>query len=166
LSSDNVVGAEHAPEHRSSHEASTGGGDLRDHLGGAQHPIAIDVEVGHRAHAPLGGGPEQHTLRARAVADGRGRAVREIDHHDVGLRAQEVDRDVLRARDRLGEQTRVRVIVGDPESMVIDRIQPRGGDDAGLPHAAAVHLAQPVAALDEVLAARDQRTDRRTEPLR
>ena len=56
--------------------------------------------------------------------------------------------------------------VGEAIDMVIERMDRRGGDDAGLAHAAADHLSPAVRASDEFLRAHQRRTDRRAQPLR
>ena len=76
-----------------------------------------------------------------------------------------VEHDARRARQRLGEAARVGVILGQPRDVVLERVEAGGGEDAGLAHAAAEHLAPAVRAVDERLRAREQRADRRAEPL-
>ena len=44
------------------------------------------------------------------------------------------------------EPARVRVVVGEPLDVVLERVQPGGGEHAGLAHAAAEHLAEAVGA--------------------
>ena len=70
------------------------------------------------------------------------------------------------ARQRLGEAARVGVVLGEARDVVLERVEAGGGEDAGLAHAAAEHLATPVRRVDERLGAGDERADRRAEPLR
>ena len=66
----------------------------------------------------------------------------------------------------VGEAGRQRVVVGEAVDVVVERVQRRRGDDAGLAHAAADHLAPAVRAGDERARADQRRADRRAEALR
>ena len=84
---------------------------------------------------------------ARARDEGRGvdrHLGRELPDDDVGLDGGDVEHDAGRARQRLGEAARVGVILGEPRDVVLERVQAGGGEDAGLAHAAAEHLAPAV----------------------
>ena len=69
-------------------------------------------------------------------------------------------------RETVGQPARVAVIVGQPLDVMLERVEAGGGEDAGLAHAAAEHLADAVHAVDELRRAADQRADRRAEALR
>ena len=67
----------------------------------------------------------------------------------------------------LGQAARVRVVVGEALAVVLERVQARRGEDAGLAHAAAEHLAEAVRARDAARAEpATTEPDRRAEPLR
>ena len=48
-----------------------------------------------------------------------------------------------RFADRVGQRAGLGVVFGQPVDVVLQRVERPGGDDAGLPHAAAEHLAMP-----------------------
>ena len=98
------------------------------------------------------------------------RAAQEAEHvcdpedHHVGLRLR-IDRkpELLKP---LGEAPRVRVVLGQPRDVVIEREVRRRGENARLSHAAAEHLAQAPRAVDRSARAAERGADRRPEPLR
>ena len=136
--------------------------DHREHL--PQHGrgllgvVPADVEVGDHPERASG-------RRRRPARPPRGRAAttparRAVDHDDVG-----VDRGRVDAA-RLGEQPGVRVVVGEPLDVVVERVQPGRGEDADLPHPAAHPLAPDPGLGDRRRRCpTHQRADRRAEPL-
>jgi hypothetical protein len=60
---------------------------------------------------------------------------------------------------------RIVVVFGQPIPIVVERIERRCGDDAGLAHRAAQHLLLAPRLLDEVLGTREARADRRAQAL-
>ena len=87
------------------------------------------------------------TPSARAAAT-KSAASGAVDDHDVGVHAGRVDAAGL------GQQPRVRVVVGEPLDVVVERVQPGGREDADLAHAAAHPLAPHPRLGDGVAAAR------------
>ena len=57
------------------------------------------------------------------------------------------------------------MILGEPSDVVLQRVEPGGGEHASLAHATADHLAQAPRLADECLATAEHRPHRRTEPL-
>ena len=95
---------------------------------------------------------DQHAALARAGHERRGVVSRNDDDVGVhGLRVQTA---------RLGEQPGVRVVVGQPVDVVVEGVQPGGGQDADLPHPAAHPLAAYPRLGDGVGGADHQRADR------
>ena len=67
--------------------------------------------------------------------------------------------------DGLGQARGVGVVFGQPIDVVLQRVQGCGGQDAGLPHAAAEQLAVPPGLLHQVLGPGQRRADRGAQPL-
>ncbi len=65
----------------------------------------------------------------------------------------------------LGQQPRVRVVVGQPLDVVVEGVQPGRGEDADLAHPAAHPLAAHPGLVDRVPRPDHQRADRGAEPL-
>ncbi len=80
--------------------------------------------------------------------------------------AGHVHRETCGAVERGRQRARPCVVVGEARHVVLERVQPRGRDDPGLPHAAAEQLAQPAAARDRLGGGDQHRADRRAEALR
>ena len=58
------------------------------------------------------------------------------------------------------------MILAESLHVMLQRVQARRGDDAGLPHGAAQHLADPARARDRLRRSQHQRPYRRTQALR
>jgi len=67
---------------------------------------------------------------------------------------------------RFSEGSGCRVVVPEPLKVVVERVQPRGGEDPGLPPAATEPLALNPGAGDVVRCRDQHRADGRTQPLR
>ncbi len=105
----------------------------------------------HRAHAdaPLG----QRGDQRRRVVD--------LEEHEVRLGLG----DVHHPAQRLEQGAGVRVVLGQPLDVVVERVQAGGGEDAGLAHRAAPHLLVAPGAADQLLRPGEDRADRRAEAL-
>ena len=109
-----------------------------------------------RVAAPFG---NEHSLFPRRGDDGRRRlAGEQVDHDDVRIGRD--DRACRECRQRRRQRTRVRVIVGEPIDVVVERVERRRGEDAGLSHRAAEQLARRPRALHRF--ARARRASRRS----
>ena len=75
---------------------------------------------------------------------------RDLEDDDVGVDLVRIDAHARDARQPGGEAARVRVIVGEPVAVVLERVQRGGAQDADLAHAAAQHLAEAARAFDVV----------------
>ena len=90
---------------------------------------------------------------------------RRVDLDEVRLDLLEIDRH-SRLVDRLGERPRPLVILRQPLDVVVERVQTRSRDDAGLSHGAAEQVLLPPRAGHELLRTGEQRPERAPEPLR
>ena len=70
-----------------------------------------------------------------------------------------------RSAQAVGQPPGVGVVVGQALDVVLQGVEGRGREDAGLPHAAAEELAVPHAPRDQVARAGQRRADRRAQPL-
>jgi len=68
-------------------------------------------------------------------------------------------------RDRLADHLRVLVVFRKPVNVVLDRVQPGGREDAGLPHCAAPPLLEAPGVVDELLGPGQEATDGGTQAL-
>ena len=75
----------------------------------------------------------------------------------------EIDPDAGQLCDGLGQMAGVFVIFGQALDVVVDGVEGRGGENAGLSHPAAEHLAETMRAFDKGGAAGDDRSDRRAQ---
>ena len=89
--------------------------------------------------------------------------VLDAEHHHVGLGGR-IDREA-ELLEPGGQPARVRVVVGESLDVMLERVEARRGEDAGLAHAAAQHLARAVHAPDHLVRAAHERADRRAEAL-
>jgi hypothetical protein len=108
-------------------------------------------------------------MRTPAVADrlhhvgGRPVAGPQVD--EVGLHLVEVDRVGDRLGDAGGEVAGVGVVVREAVDVVLERVPPRRGEHARLPHRTAEASPPEACHLDDLRVTDRQRTDRRPEPL-
>ncbi len=90
----------------------------------------------------------------------------------VGVELDEVRLDPLRVHresrvgERLAEPPGIGVIVREPLDVVVEPVDARGGDDAGLAHRAAEHVLEPPRLARAVARGRDERAEGTAEPLR
>ena len=84
------------------------------------------------------------------------RAALDVDHHDVRLHVREIDVQAGDVRQELRKRARIRVILDEACTVVLEREQARRSEDAGLAHAATLHLAQPMAGFDQRLRPADE----------
>ena len=87
----------------------------------------------------------------------------EDDHIRLGLPNE---RNAGEPGETARQTLRVRVIVGQPLDVMLERVEPGRGKDAGLAHGPSEHLAEPVHAVDECATSDDQGSDGGAEPLR
>ena len=130
--------------------------------------VVRDVEVRHRTHDRRVDRRREPDARSREPSERVGPVEaerRRVDLDEVRLDLLEIDGH-SRLVDRLGERARPRVILGEPLDVVVERVQPRSRDDAGLAHGAAEQVLLPPRAGHELARTREQRTERATEPLR
>ena len=109
---------------------------------GAVDARGVDVEVGHEAQAVEAGG--EHAARLQVLDQAGGAVACDVDEDHVGLRR--LDRQPGQPAQPLGEPRAQRVVVGQALDVVVERVQRRRGQHAGLAHAAAEHLAPAVRA--------------------
>ena len=104
--------------------------------------------------------------RLGAELGGRAELRVDVEDHDVRVDMSAVER---RGRASRGSRRRGRlgvgVIFGQAVDVVLERVERAGGDDAGLPHAAAERFAMPARACDQLRRAAQRRADRRAEAL-
>ena len=98
--------------------------------------------------------PEQHPALARARLEV---ACRVGDRDEVRLRFEP---------EGGGESRRARVILGEPVDVVVERVERRRGDDAGLAERAAEQVLALPRAFDQLGGAGERGTHRTAEPLR
>ena len=72
-----------------------------------------------------------------------------IEDDDVALDMLWIDRDCWNLLKFSGQALRIIVVVLQSSDMVIERIDAGRGEDAGLPHGAAVHAAKPSGFIDQ-----------------
>src|SRR6059058_1446574 len=89
---------------------------------------------------------EQHAVRAQSLE----RVVGLGDRDEVRLDRVQVD-GYARICETLGETPCARVILGEAVDVVVERVERRGGEDAGLPHRAAEEVLALPGALDQLL---------------
>ena len=87
----------------------------------------------------------------------------QIDKHNIGLRR--FDRQAFNPLQALGQTRCQRVVIGQPLDMVLQRMQGRSGQHAGLAHAAAQHFTNAVRPANKFPTTAQSRTNRRAQPL-
>src|SRR5881396_395544 len=149
-------------------------GDLAERLERALDVLDVDVLVGDAAdrgrpdrvdlHLPRGA--LRHELARRRLARTDFPRTLDAEDDDVRLDGHRVDGESRQPRDALGEPAGVGVVLRQPVHHPLERDDPRGGEDARLPHAAAHHLAHAPRPRDELARGADHRTHGRPQPLR
>src|SRR5439155_16485683 len=149
-------------------------GDLAERLERALDVLGVDVFVGDAAdrgrpdrvdlHLPRGA--LRHELARRRLARTDSPRTLDAEDDDVRLDGHRVDGKSRQLRDALGEPAGVGVVLRQPVHHPLERDDPRGGEDARLPHAAAHHLAHAPRPRDELARGADHRTHGRPQPLR
>src|SRR5439155_1663749 len=124
-------------------------GNLAEGLERALDVLGVDVLVGDAAdrgradrvdpHLPRGA--LRHELARRRLALPDASRTRHAEDDDVGLDGSRVDGDPRQLRDARGKPAGVGVVLRQPVHHSLERDDPRGGEDARLPHPAADHLA-------------------------
>ena len=107
----------------------------------------------------------QHAFVAEPRAERGGRAELGVDFedHDVRVDDLRIELQAGRCADRFGEDAGVGVVFGQAVDVVLERVERAGGDDAGLPHAAAERFAMAAGLADQIGRAAEGGADRRTE---
>ena len=90
-------------------------------------------------------------------------AIGHVDEDDIGLRR--AHREPFDASQALRQALRQRVVVGQALDMVVERVQRRRRQQAGLAQAATGHLAHAPRRRDQLAGAAQRRADRRAQPL-
>jgi hypothetical protein len=108
--------------------------------------------VGHRAETPLGHGIDPKLSRPCRAQEAH--RVADLEHHHVRL-GRRIDPEA-EPREPLREPARIRVVFGQAIQVVLERVETRRRQDAGLTHAAAEHLSHPVDAADHLGGAADE----------
>src|SRR5437773_8447502 len=88
-----------------------------------------------------------------SAADHRRRvrsAGRQTEHDDVRLHRGEVELDSAAAHYPRGDAARVHMVFHKLIAALVERVKPRGGEDADLAHRAAEHPAMAHSACDEL----------------
>ena len=80
----------------------------------------------------------------------------EAEHHDVGAYARRIEKHPRGLRQSRRDLLRVRVILGQPIQVVIERVQPGGAKDPDLAHRPPQHPPVTQHALDEFAAAGEE----------
>src|SRR5881396_2333238 len=133
-------------------------GNLAEGLERALDVLGVDVLVGDAAdrgradrvdpHLPRGA--LRHELARRRLALPDASRTRHAEDDDVGLDGSRVDGDPRQLRDARGKPAGVGVVLRQPVHHSLERDDPRGGEDARLPHPAADHLAHAPGPRDEL----------------
>lgn len=90
-----------------------------------------------------------------------------IEDDDVALDMLWIDRDCWNLLKFSGQALRIIVVVLQSSDMVIERIDAGRGEDAGLPHGAAVHAAKPSRFVDQRgIIRKEQRAGGCSQPFR
>src|SRR3989441_1208764 len=149
-------------------------GDLAERLERALDVLGVDGLVGGAAdrgrpdrvdlHLPRGA--LRHELARRRLARTDFPWTLDAEDDDVRLDGHRVDGESRQPRDALGEPAGVGVVLRQPVHHPVERADPRGGEGARLPHAAAHHLAHAPGPRDEVARGPDHRAHGRPQPLR
>jgi hypothetical protein len=113
--------------------------------------------VRDQADRPRSDGADEYVGLAGCGYDGGG--IGYVDHHDVRVHGGGIHVA------RLGEQPGVLVVLGEPVDVVVEGVEPGGGQDADLPHPAAHPLAPDPRFRDRLVRADHQRPDRGAEAL-
>src|SRR5207248_2331453 len=138
---------------------------IQDNAGGPLDVRAADVEMRDGAQSARPVRREPHAGRRELGRGGFGRntVTLQIDHDDVRLRAGRPDG--LAVGQKFGKSFRVLVILHNAIEIVIERIQSRRRENAGLPHPAAESFANLPGAGSSVLPESQTRADGATEGL-
>ena len=137
-------------------------------LGSSLAIRARHIEMSHRPHRARSERRDEHArlLRARGDRQGIGEALLKAADDDVGLHRREVEPDPGNAGELLGDEAGIGVVFREPRHIVVERVQPGGGEDARLPHRAAEHAAYAHGARNPCCVAGENAADRAAEPLR
>src|SRR5438045_3395674 len=84
----------------------------------------------------------------------------------VGVHRGEVEPDPGNAGELLGDEAGIGVVFREPRHIVVECVEPGGGEDARLPHRAAEHAAYAHGARNPCCVAGENAADRAAEPLR
>src|SRR5213592_9484 len=133
---------------------------LRLALPGSQTRLAARVAEPPRPPR----GALRHELARRRLARTDFPRTLDAEDDDVRLDGHRVDGESRQPRDALGEPAGVGVVLRQPVHHPLERDDPRGGEDARLPHAAAHHLAHAPRPRDELARGADHRTHGRPSP--
>lgn len=154
--------------HTTLERGATGGkGDALDDGDGAIDVAGLDVEMADGADALRRVWHDPEAVGFEFVAELGRRAERGIDIEEghVGLDGFHVDGEAGDACDGAGEFLGGGVVLGKAVDVMVECVEGCGGEDAGLAHGAAEHLAEAVDALDGGAIAGDRGADGRAESL-
>ena len=115
-------------------------------LNGVIDAFLRDFQAGHGPRSLWAECTDPHVVFPQGVTEllgGRNSRV-DIEKDDIGLHGGEIDRETGHVGDGLGESSGVRMVVGEPLDMMIERVKCSGRDDTHLAHAAAEHFAKTV----------------------
>src|SRR5260221_4229481 len=111
-----------------------------------------EVAVPHHTDGPRP--KRQHEDTPRPGGRHHSRRVRttgcQIEHDDVRLHRGQIESNPGTARDPIGDDLRVGVVVGESLDVMVDRVEASGGKDAHLAHRAAKHPAVTDGACHEI----------------
>ncbi len=138
-----------------------------DDRAGTVHTGAVHVQMGNGPHESLRYRQHQQPSILEDCAEFRRRRQMRINvkDHDVRLDPRRRQFQTLDARDRRGELGRVGMVDRQTIDVMLQRVERRRGQHAGLTHAAPQQLAMSSGKLDELARTGERRSDRRPQPL-
>ena len=128
------------------------------------HAFVVDIQMRHQPDRRRIADRQLHLRRVHVCAQRIELLRRHFDKHHVGVLGG--NDETWQAAQRVGQPRGTCMILGQPCHMVVERMQARGGQQAGLAHAATADLAPAARLVDQRVGAQQHRADRRAEPLR
>src|SRR3954452_127748 len=107
--------------------------------------IAAHIEMGDGAYGALAKSRYHHPRFLRAGDDGGSvrRAFLHPKDYDVALHRRKIEADPAQARQPFRQDFRVDVILDEPSEIMVERVEARGRENAGLAHRSAEHAPRP-----------------------